>query len=1538
MIPHSLTETVLNKIELFEQVALSWGIVDVSISHQEVEKYAAEAIELHQNELDLFLSTDDVINHLKDLGLIYLFGAGFNQENGKYRSRMAETVRLSFLLRQQFPKHMGSEKWQTAKRLVSDFRFARANRKFPKRILLASDVSNQLASIGLGQSHKDYLEKLLVSYGQSGFLFAQFQVDATRAISSRFETSQNSGSTKQNDHGIIVTAGTGSGKTLSFYLPVLARIASRISDESEPEKYWLQCLAIYPRVELQRDQFRSTLQEARRLSNFLAQNNKRPIRLGLFYGGTPTLYNGSSTEDAQLDLQEKWKKGSRGYVCPHFTCWENGCDKPFIWPFESIRENKEELICSDASCGNKITSDEIALTRDSIKNRPPDILFTSSEMLNRNLSNNDYRTAFGIRKYPYSPEFLLIDEVHLYSGAYGAQFAYLIRRWRSQLPKRTSISFVGLSATLVDADKFFERLTGLSDGRCLVVSPHQTELEVGGVEYLIALKGDPLSKTALLSTTIQANMLLSRMLDRTNSEISQGIFGTKLFTFTDDIDVANRLYYYVRDAEGVGFQNQFGTLAKLREPSPSLSKKQEGQDWEFAELISGSLSNGKIVERVSSQDKGLDPNSEIVIATSSLEVGFDDPRVGAVIQHKSPRNLSGFLQRKGRGGRTKKMRPWTSIILSDYGRDRLTFQAYEHVFEPEIEPAILPLESMHIKRIQAAYFLLDFLSKELNFSDEARGLGRGKKNIWNLIRTPSELGTDERRLQKTIENILQKIISNQEFYSRFLFQLRRALKLNPIDLDIVLWEQPRPIMTSLIPSVLRLLKVELQGMKKESYDPPHTPLPEFLPSALFSDLNLPELTLIFPIEETKTEKMPILQGLRSFAPGKVSRRFAINYERERHWLDIEDIDNEGCIFQMNSDAHHFRKIAQETVENKGHIEIFRPISLTLSVPPKKIKDTSNSIPNWQTKFEFSGEATNFLISSKHGTASRIFKCVSVHTHASGCPAKVLRFFNSLDLSLKQKSQSDTFTSVSVKNGDTDAAIGYQIETDAMVFEIDFDEILSNKKIIDSYKQKLPQIRTTHYFDAAENSGLLSHIPNPFLRGWIARIFFDALCFEALSTGECLATTANIILNENSDYSFQELLEKVFQSIDYSSDEVEVTNGDITEFEKEEHDFLRDEILYALRQKETQSSLKQLTAILTGDIDEHMTWILEVAATTLSKVIASSIHQLVPHFEESDIIVDVVKESQEGKSDKLKVQLVVSELSPGGIGHIEKVADIFALDPRMFFQTICSNSGSNNHEIVDDQLRSVVEELSTGESSLNIVFAEYRNSLINGHSPKVREKVLKELKNSGKSPFHSFLAMLFSRVLRPGSTAESDLLFHKVFDFWRAADQSLGVEIDSRVIAFLFSRTDSAAIDQVIQLMNFQPSTQNRDTFRANVLNSLIWPSGSVIRNLHISAYNPFERKVPVERIVLEPVLISEAITVDIEKDGWEQEYQSVIKNHGTVNIVCTKKNTERISQFLNFVAVEPIYQDYLKVFARISRITQEKNLWKLNLDLPEVMQ
>lgn len=72
----------------------------------------------------------------------------------------------------------------------------------------------------------------------------------------------------------------------------------------------------------------------------------------------------------------------------------------------------------------------------------------------------------------------------------------------------------------------------------------------------------------------------------------------------------------------------------------------------------------------------------LVIATSTLEVGFNDPTVGAVLQHKAPRSMVSFLQRKGRAGCVRVMRPCTIVVTSAYGRDRWAFQARRRAVQP----------------------------------------------------------------------------------------------------------------------------------------------------------------------------------------------------------------------------------------------------------------------------------------------------------------------------------------------------------------------------------------------------------------------------------------------------------------------------------------------------------------------------------------------------------------------------------------------------------------------------------------------------------------------------------------------------------------------------------------------------------------------------------------------------------------------------------------------------------------------------------------
>ena len=163
------------------------------------------------------------------------------------------------------------------------------------------------------------------------------------------------------------------------------------------------------------------------------------------------------------------------------------------------------------------------------------------------------------------------------------------------------------------------------------ISPKVEEIETEGAEYMIALRGDPVSRAALLSCTIQTTLLLERCLDpntfNNNDSISHGFFGRRTFVFTDDLDVTNRLYFGLLDAEGRNSNRTINAnkraLASLRNNGASFSRYQGGQDWSMCEELGQDLNNRKLrVIRVSSQDPGVDDDADIVVATASLEVGF----------------------------------------------------------------------------------------------------------------------------------------------------------------------------------------------------------------------------------------------------------------------------------------------------------------------------------------------------------------------------------------------------------------------------------------------------------------------------------------------------------------------------------------------------------------------------------------------------------------------------------------------------------------------------------------------------------------------------------------------------------------------------------------------------------------------------------------------------------------------------------------------------------------------------------------------------
>ena len=808
---------VLDEIEDRESELLSWGLTTGHFSFDEVEELIDGV--LTRLESDPLLAPDDVVEALVERSLLV---RGHGQGGETYRTRMAEGVALLSRLRQLFPRHRENLAWQSAPTLVADFRFAVVARRYPQRNIRVQDALSAIRdNVELGAQKRAALTGLMEAQGDPDvFRLAQFQLDATVAILRSLKGIRTTGT--------LVGAGTGSGKTLAFYLPALAHIAALIDGT-----HWTKTLAVYPRRELLADQATETFVQTRRLAAHQATAGKRPILMGTFYGDTPP-----------NNKQIYWPHAPGGRVCPFLRC--PTCGSRMLWRDEDIRSATESLTCEDTGCGERTRPDEIALTRDRLQREPPDVLFTTTEMLNRQLSNSYTQHIFGVGA-PRKPELMLLDEVHTYEGVHGAQVALLLRRWRHAC--RRPVQFVGLSATLREPGNFFADLLGIDPADVLALEPKSDDMIAEGREYLLALRGDPVSGTSLLSTTIQTAMLLRRLLDTTTEEMS-GRYGSTVFLFTDDLDVTNRMFFNLQDAEALDSfgkpmdRRPEGSLANLRASTqPDLSARRgDGQAWTVCEDIGHPLvpSHHIAIGRTSSQDAGVKAGADIVVATASLEVGFNDPTVGAVIQHKAPHDYARFLQRKGRAGRRRRMRPWTTVVLSDYGRDRLAYQSYDQLFDPIIDKRSLPISNRYVQRIQATEALIDWLHTHV---DRPRG------HMRTDLAAPAKGGAEKR--QMTARQLIEAVLSEPSRQQDLAEHLERALRITPADVAALMWEPPRALMTAVLPTALRRLstgwrRVRPDGSRgTEHYDKQH-PLPEFLPTTLFSDLMLPEIEIQFP--------------------------------------------------------------------------------------------------------------------------------------------------------------------------------------------------------------------------------------------------------------------------------------------------------------------------------------------------------------------------------------------------------------------------------------------------------------------------------------------------------------------------------------------------------------------------------------------------------------------------------------------------------------------------------------------------------------------
>lgn len=1504
----------LRTLEVAETALLGWGLVDGFFAGRELEERADAFLEQRSSRdaASEFSSGWDLVEALLDAQLLWKL-----PNSDRYRTRMSEGVRLFASLRQIFPDPQ-SVAWRTAPTLVADYRFVLRSRLYPQRNITPDDVFQFVRQdTNLSPGAEAVVRAILTSGGEVRDV-SGFQARAIRRLLTC--------ASEESATGTVISAGTGSGKTLAFYLPAFAHMFASVSGD-----YWTKVLAIYPRNELLKDQLREALVNARKMRPVLHQHGKRGIAIGALYGDVPTSGNDVLSDD-------KWRRiqidGSAAYICPFVNC--PTCLEAMGWLRTDVEQGVERLICTRRDCGDSVGSDEIRLTRSRMLSTPPDILFTSTEMLNQRLASSRYARLLGIGlRSDRRPQFLLLDEAHSYEGVHGAHVAMLIRRWRRL--SNAQPHFVGLSATLADAPRFFAELVGIGPGSVAEITPLSEEMTASDAEYLLALRGDPSSGTSLLSTTIQASMLLRRIIAPRHAN---PYFGSKVFVFTDDLDVTNRLYFNLLDAEGwdsFGRRNtrQTGSLANLRSHVLPASRERldAGQNWELVERCGHLLAPGvqARVGRTSSQDTGVSADADIVVATSTLEVGLDDPEVGAVLQHKSPHSSAAFLQRKGRAGRRRGTRPWTVVVLSDFGRDRAAYQSYDQLFSPSLPPRHLPLGNRAVLRMQAALVLLEWLARRVSAMGDP----------WADFSQPAR-DADSRSRHEVYARHLAGLLENETARSEFAEHLQRTLFLDEWDTRSVLWDGPRSIFMEAVPTLLRRLEAEWQ--RADGSREPFSfwkPLPEFIPSSLFSDLLLPEVSVRVPAfgaSLAHVESMPLAQALRDFSPGRVSRRFGTYHSGQRHWVSPGtggDVALDSfCRAGDRQNLGSFRYVGDNTTID---IRTFKPFALDLSACPPDVQQSSNSILDWRTELVLTGDGIDADLPTPSPWDS-ILQSLRFHTHHAASPIELRRFALGATATIgrgtgRPVEQYLRFVEPSPDGEPEPVALGFVADVDAIEVVFAYPTALHRLCAADARLSR--SMRAARFRDEVRQSPHLNGIANVFQRDLVAQAYLSSIVTEALRGEISLESAETTIYRDVVLGMLRQVLETLFQWDDSQG----ITPGGTQTVPRR-----LDELTHLVATPECRAVLHEAARMLWSPIDEEWeTFLRSRFKATLGAALVEAAHNLCPRMETGALSVELhalrTPATTRGERDTTDT-IWLSENTIGGGGFVEEFLNRYMSDPRTFMRFLDAAIGASDLEVVGDELCRILEFVSSPDErdvALSGAFADLRAVDSYRDISEAVVRLRTRLTERGVTPISTLLVSLSARVLQQGTSDATDQYLGRLVRNWLAAEQVLGVDIEARV--FALARSGSPDLELALQVPPpSDPDSQAAASWRYSVLHGLLWPRGAQVRAGTLVVPNQFAASEDCDRLLVAAALRARRPRVELTASDWFEQMASEIVQHGSVELAAETNAAQALSEAIHRVASEPIDSEILLTHARLVGLRRDAQYLIAEFDLPEAFQ
>ncbi|MGB5824479.1 MAG: DEAD/DEAH box helicase [Proteocatella sp.] len=257
---------------------------------------------------------------------------------------------------------------------------------------------------------------------------------------------------------LLVTTGTGSGKTECFLWPILTEMVRQVSNSADDwNQEGVRALILYPMNALVSDQLgriRNIIgkEDDAYMKLMKQESNKdiRRLRFGMYTGRTP--YPGEESKVKNKNLAKLLDKTYLSYK--HEKSKKEVYEK--LKEIGRIPSKDLESFTSKLNKGNQVTgeNDSELLTRTEMQKICPDILITNYSMLEHILMRPIEqclweKTRKWLKTSVKNKFMLIIDEAHMYRGAAGGEVSLLIRRLMDKLEiSRDRITCILTSASV----------------------------------------------------------------------------------------------------------------------------------------------------------------------------------------------------------------------------------------------------------------------------------------------------------------------------------------------------------------------------------------------------------------------------------------------------------------------------------------------------------------------------------------------------------------------------------------------------------------------------------------------------------------------------------------------------------------------------------------------------------------------------------------------------------------------------------------------------------------------------------------------------------------------------------------------------------------------------------------------------------------------------------------------------------------------------------------------------------------------------------